>query len=147
MADLDHPMFRHDPHEAGKAAGGMRLAVDEGERQGIVHGGALLEPGHEVSLARERSVGQVIPRRVGPRRRRVQLLAVARYLERLEQHAISRERYAVWSFDRPPSQVIHRGSLFSPQWTTPHPPSSSWDCCFSSPRSRVKLPAPSAYPR
>src|SRR5207237_638376 len=48
MADLDHPMFRHDPHEAGKAAGGMRLAVDEGERQGIVHWGALLEPGHEV---------------------------------------------------------------------------------------------------
>src|SRR5439155_27072916 len=103
MADLDHPMFRHDPHEAGKAAGGMRLAVDEGERQGIVHGGALLEPGHEVSLARERSVWQVIPRRVGPRRRCVQFLAMPRYLERLEQHGLSRERCAVWSCCRPPT--------------------------------------------
>src|SRR5947208_13982388 len=113
MADLDHPMFRQVPNEGGKAAGGMRLAVDEGKRQGIVHGGALLEPGHEVSLARERSVGQVIPRRVGPRRRRVQLFAVARYLERLEQHGVSRERCACWSFGRPPSQLIYRRSLFS----------------------------------
>src|SRR5437763_16257085 len=85
----------------------MRLAVDDRERQRIVNRRSLLEPGHELALAREGSVGQVVPGRVGSGARRVQLLAVARDVERLQQHAVPRERRALRSFGRAPRTGAH----------------------------------------